>query len=209
MIRNNLETSLNSSTDQVPDSVFIFCGVSFEQFNVVSEADIRKIITSSPTKSCALDPIPTWLLKQCQDQLAPVLTTIVKASLSCAEFPTELKKAFLTPLIKKIILDCEIFKNYRPVSNLSFISKLVERVVCVQLVEHLKTNNSNISVCLQTTSQHRDGTPSCTKWSTPSRWQWGRGHFSTAWFKCCIWYHRPSEIIESIKSVFWNKRCCS
>ena len=141
LIRNNLETSLNSSTDQVPDSVSIFCGVSFEQFNVVSEADIRKIISSSPTKSCALDPIPTWLLKQCQDQLAPVLTTIVNASLSCAEFPTELKKAFLTPLIKKIILDCEIFKNYRPVSNLSFISKLVERVVCVQLVEHLKSNN--------------------------------------------------------------------
>ena len=104
-------------------------------------ADIRKIISSSPTKSCALDPIPTWLLNQCQDQLAPVLTTIVNASLSCAEFPTELKKAFLTPLIEKIILDCEIFKNYRPVSNLSFISKLVERVVCVQLVEHLKTNN--------------------------------------------------------------------
>ena len=141
MIRNNLETSLNSSTDQVSDSISIFCGVSFEQFNVVSEADIRKFISSSPTKSCALDPIPTWLLKQCQDQLAPVLTTIVNASLSCAEFPTELKKAFLTPLIKKIILDCEIFKNYRPVSNLSFISKLVERVVCVQWVEHLKTNN--------------------------------------------------------------------
>ena len=141
LIRNNLETSLNSSTDQVPDSVSIFCGVSFEQFNVVSEADIRKIICSSPTKSCALDPIPTWLLKQCQDQLAPVLTIIVNASLSCAEFPTELKKAFLAPLIKKIIFHCENFKNYRPVSNLSFISKLVERVVCVQLVEHLKTNN--------------------------------------------------------------------
>ena len=58
----NLETSLNSPTDQVPDSVSIFCDVSFEQFNVVSKADIRKIISSSPTKSCALDPIPTWLL---------------------------------------------------------------------------------------------------------------------------------------------------
>ena len=41
----------------------------------------------------------------------------------------------------KIILDCDIFKNYRHVSNLSFIAKLVERVVCIQLVEHLKTNN--------------------------------------------------------------------
>ena len=140
MIRNNFETLLNSSTDQVPDSVSIFCGVSFEQFNVVSEADIRKIISSSPTKLCTLDPIPTWLLKQCQDQLAPVLTAIVNTSLTCAEFPTELKKAFLTPLIKKIIWLWN-FKNYMPVSNLYFISKLVERIVCVPLVEHLKTNN--------------------------------------------------------------------
>ena len=141
LIRNNLEIPLHSSTDQVPDSVSIFCGVSFEQFNAVSEADIQQIISSPPTKSCVLDLIPTWLLKQCQDQLTPVLTTIVNTSLSCAEFPTELKKAFLTPLIEKIILDCEMFKNYRPVSNLSFISKLVKRVVCVQLVEHLKANN--------------------------------------------------------------------
>ena len=141
LIRNNLETSLNSSTDQVPDSVSIFCGVSFEQFNVVSVADIPKIICSSPTKSCDLAPIPTWLLKKYQDRLASVPTTIINASWSFAEFPTELKKAFLTPLIKKLILDCEIVKNYRPVSNLSFILKLVERVVCVQLVDHLKTNN--------------------------------------------------------------------
>ena len=110
LICNNLETSLNSSTDQVPDSVSIFCGVSFDQFNVASEVDIGKIFGSSPTKSCALDPIPTWLLKQYQDQLAPVLTTIVNASLSCAEFPTERKKAFLTPLIKKMIIDCEILR---------------------------------------------------------------------------------------------------
>ena len=61
LIRNNLETSLNSSTDQVPDSVSIFCGVSFEQFNVVSEADIRKIISSSLTKSCALLRSNLWL----------------------------------------------------------------------------------------------------------------------------------------------------
>ena len=42
---------------------------------------------------------------------------------------------------KKIILDCDFFMNYRLESNLSFISKLVEHIVCVQLVVHLKTNN--------------------------------------------------------------------
>ena len=41
---------VNSSTDQVPDSVSIYRGVSFEQFNVVLEADIRKVISPSPTK---------------------------------------------------------------------------------------------------------------------------------------------------------------
>ena len=73
--------------------------------------------------------------------MAPVLTVIVNTSLSCADFTPELKRAFATPLIKKLILDCEIFKNYRPVSNLSFVSKLIERIVCVQLVDHLKEND--------------------------------------------------------------------
>ena len=81
------------------------------------------------------------LLKQCLDQVAPVLTVIINTSLSCADFTPELKRAFVTPLIKKLIFDCEIFKNYRPVSNLSFISKLIERIICVQLVDHLKEND--------------------------------------------------------------------
>ena len=117
-----------------------FDGEVLDSFTEVSEDDIRKIIHSSPTKPCALDPIPTWLLKKCEDELIPVLTLIVNTSLSCAEFPKELKRAFLTPLIKKIILDAEIFKNYRPVSNLSFLSKLIERIVCVQLANHLDKN---------------------------------------------------------------------
>ena len=129
------------STSQTPQDIFNnFDGEVLDSFPEVSEDDIRKIIHSSPTKSCALDPIPTWLLKKCEDELILVLTLIVNASLSCAEFPNELKRAFLTPLIKKIILDAEIFKNYRPVSNLSFLSKLIERIVCVQLVNHLDKN---------------------------------------------------------------------
>ena len=111
-----------------------------DSFTEVSGDDIRKIIHSSTTKSCALDSIPTWLLKKCEDGLIPVLTLIVNISVSCAEFPKELKRAFLTPLIKKIILDAEILKNYRPVSNLSFLSKLIERIVFVQLVNHLDKN---------------------------------------------------------------------
>ena len=43
-------------------------------------------------------------------------------------------------MIKKIILDQEILKNYRPYSNLLFLSKLIEHITCVQLVNHLDMN---------------------------------------------------------------------
>ena len=66
---------------------------------------------------------------------------IINTSLLCADFTAELKRAFVTPRIKKLILDYEIFKNYRPVSNLSFVSKLIERIVCVQLVDQLNGND--------------------------------------------------------------------
>ena len=140
MIRQNLESevdSKNNTTNYITD----FSGIVLTEFQNISVEDVKKMINSSPSKSCTLDPIPTWLLKQCLDEIAPALTLIVNASLAFADFSPELKKAFVTPLIKKAILDCEILKNFRPVSNLSYLSKLIERIVCVQLVDHLKQNN--------------------------------------------------------------------
>ena len=63
----------------------------------------------------------------CFDTCTHINSEYINTSLSRAEFPKELKMAFLIPLIKK----AEIVKNYRPVSNLSFLSKLIERIVCV------------------------------------------------------------------------------
>ena len=110
------------------------------EFEPVTEEDIRKIITLAPTKSCDIDPLPTKLLKECLEELCPVITKIINLSLSMGIFPTQFKSAILTPLLKKLGLEL-IFKNYRPVSNLAFISKLDERVVAKQLVSHMITNN--------------------------------------------------------------------
>ena len=93
------------STSQTPQDIFNkFDGEVLDSFTEVSEDDVRKIIHSSPKKSCALDPIPTWLLKKCEDELIPVLTLIVNTSLSCAEFPNELKRAFWHPWSRKSYL---------------------------------------------------------------------------------------------------------
>ena len=67
-----------------------------------------------------LDPIPTWLLKQCVSDLLPLITTIVNKSLELGQFPSQLKEAIIKPHIKKSNLDTEELKNYRPVSNIYF-----------------------------------------------------------------------------------------
>ena len=100
-----------------------------------------KIIKSSPTKSCLLVPWPTFLIKECIDILLLSLTKLVNCSLMEGCVPDAFKTAVVTPLIKKANLPTDDLKNYRPVSGLSFRSKLVEHVVAKQLLEHIHVHN--------------------------------------------------------------------
>ena len=111
-------------------------------FESVSEQDMAKIIAKSNSVSCELDPMPTFLIKQCLPQLLPVLTRIVNLSLATENMPPEFKKAVIRPLLKKPSLKREV-KNYRPVSNLPYVSKLIERVVCAQVTTHMEQNVLN------------------------------------------------------------------
>ena len=95
----------------------------------------------SPDKSCELDPIPTWLLKKCIDVLLPLVTSIINMSLSTNQVPLDFKSARIRPLLKKPGLDPDTLKNYRPVSNLPFLSKVLEKVIDAQLEHHLTVNN--------------------------------------------------------------------
>ena len=68
--------------------------------------------------------------------LTPI-TNIVNYSLQEGSFPLCFKTAHVTNLLKKAGLDRNILKNYRPVSNLSYISKLIEKAVARQINEHI------------------------------------------------------------------------
>ena len=57
-------------------------------------------------------------------------------------FPTPCKSSIIFPLIKKQGLHPEILKNYRPVANLSFISKIIEKVIATHIHDHLINNNT-------------------------------------------------------------------
>jgi hypothetical protein len=99
----------------------------FNKFMLISEQELREIVLNSPCKSCSLEPWPNFLIKENIDIILPSLTKLVNMSLSQGIFPPCFKNAVVTPLIKKSSLDKDDLKNYRPISGLSFISKLVVR----------------------------------------------------------------------------------
>ena len=137
-IKRIRDTFLASTTTVVPPTDL---PPNLSHFCEVSENDVLKIIKNSPNKSYLLDPVPTFLLKDCVDILLSFITKLVNLSLVNGVFPQQFKKAVATPLIKKASLPNEDLKNYRPVSGLCFMSKLVERVVVKQIMQHINSNN--------------------------------------------------------------------
>lgn len=110
-------------------------------FLPASEDEVRKLVMSSPSKHCQLDPIPTSILKDHIDPLLPTITKIVNLSLETSTFPVQFKSAIVKPLLKKATLDSENLRNYRPVSNLTFVSKIIEKIVASRLNNHFETHN--------------------------------------------------------------------
>ena len=106
----------------------------------VMAEEVERMIGSSPNKSCQLDPAPTWLVKDMRTLLSPPIAVLFNLSLATGCFPTEFKKAVVCPRLKKTGLVTSERKNYRLVSNLSFLSKLLERVVQTRLQAFLDTS---------------------------------------------------------------------
>ena len=123
-----------------PPDVVDTAPVPWSSFQPCTEADVRRIIMSSPVKSCSLDQIPTFLLREHVDLFTPFVTAIVNASLSQGRLPDSQKHAIVLPLLKKSGLDTADMANFRPVSNLSFLSKVIERVVARQVNSYLMEN---------------------------------------------------------------------
>ena len=86
-------------------------------------------------KTCELDAIPTYLIKDILPAVLKTITQIVNMSLTISTFPLDWKTAIIRPLIKKAGLKLSK-KNYRPVSSLCSLSKLVEHCMLKQFLKH-------------------------------------------------------------------------
>jgi len=107
----------------------------------LTQEEVQNIINHGNAKTCKLDPIPTTLLLDCIDIMIPTLTTIINKSITEHKFPTDLKTALVSPLIKKPSLEQNDLNNYRPVSNLPYLAKLIEKSAVLQIQKHINSNN--------------------------------------------------------------------
>ena len=113
--------------------------------------------------------LPITIVKEFTNELVPTLTKLVKTSISTGEFPFNLKEALIRYLLKKNGLSV-IFKNFRPVSNLSYSSRLIEHAISStadRIHKGIRYGGAT-TICLQISTQYRNSTlegqgiyPSC------------------------------------------------
>ncbi|KAI2653251.1 hypothetical protein H4Q32_006658 [Labeo rohita] len=113
-------------------------GEQFNSFSTIGQEELYKLVKSSKPTTCMLDPIPSRLLKEMLPDLIDPLLNIINSSLSLGYVPKTFKLAAIKPLIKKPQLDPNELTNYRPISNLPFLSKILEKVVSSQLSSFLQ-----------------------------------------------------------------------
>jgi hypothetical protein len=90
------------------------------------------------TKAPGPDGIPTYILKTCANEISPLLTELFNNSLSTSKVPSEWKRANVVPIHKKgSKLDTN---NYRPISLLPIVSKILERCIYNNIINHIRPN---------------------------------------------------------------------
>jgi hypothetical protein len=98
-------------------------------FSLLTVTDVNTAARLLPDKQCTSDSLPTRVLKEHIDELAPFLVELFNRSLRQDIVPTVFEAAFISPLPEKTELDPTDVKSYRPISNLSVLLRLLERLV--------------------------------------------------------------------------------
>ena len=125
----NMESYMNSQID-----------TRFE-FTPVNNSEVLEIIGSlKPKDSSGYDNVSTKLLMQLAPIIHPILTAVINQSIFTGIFPTKLKTAIVIPIYKGKNTDPHMFINYRPISLLPAISKVIEKAVHQQLYHYMSSN---------------------------------------------------------------------
>uniref|UniRef100_A0A8C6Q343 Reverse transcriptase domain-containing protein n=1 Tax=Nothobranchius furzeri TaxID=105023 RepID=A0A8C6Q343_NOTFU len=109
-------------------------------FQPISLDELIKIIGKAMPSGLPDDMIPMRLFKEVFPVVAPLILHIINTSLSSGIVPDNFKEAVIQPLLKKPGLDASLAANYRPISKLPFLSKVLEKCVYHQLLVFMDEN---------------------------------------------------------------------
>ena len=109
-------------------------------FEIISLSSLTKVVSGLKPTNCPLDIIPAKFLKEVFSSVGSSLLVFINTCLSSGSVPTAFEHAVVRPLLKKAHLDPSVLSNFRPVSHLPFLSKVLEKVVLIQLQTFLEIN---------------------------------------------------------------------
>ena len=112
--------------------------LTFSLFRLVTEADVLRYMRETRKTCCSLDAINVSKLCEAYESAAPAVGAIINSSFEEGHFVASEKRGLMRPHLKKIGLDVNDMSNYRPVTNLTHLSKIIERVMLDQLVPFLE-----------------------------------------------------------------------
>ena len=102
---------------------------------VVMEESVKEILIAlNPNKAAGPDGVETKLLKECAEEMAPILSDIFRKSMEEGEVPSMWREAHIIPIHKKG--SKAIMANFRPVALTSVISKIFEKIICSAISSH-------------------------------------------------------------------------
>lgn len=119
--------------------------VYMDTLRCTDAAEVARLIRQAPPKSSPLDCMPTSLLKATADVMAPLLAQLANMSFTTGVFPTRYKSGHVIPLLKKSGLPKDDPANYRPITNLSTFSKILERLALSRLRPHVLASGNYCS----------------------------------------------------------------
>uniref|UniRef100_A0A669EXB8 Reverse transcriptase domain-containing protein n=1 Tax=Oreochromis niloticus TaxID=8128 RepID=A0A669EXB8_ORENI len=135
-------SSLKLSSSSASYPVFSSeCNSTFHQFEPVLLSTLKQLVDQLKNTNAVLDILPSRIVKGCFDVIGPSILFLMNYSLLSGSVPLAFKHAVVQPILKKKNLDCHDLLNYRPISKLLFLSKILERLVFSQLQAYLDTNN--------------------------------------------------------------------
>ena len=128
----DLETLNNYRDNKIPELV------SFLRFHVVEEIEVLKIISSLRSEAVGEDGVGLRAICLCVPFLLPYITHTINSCISLSIFPSLWKRAIITPLPK--VQTPESFADLRPISLLPTLSKILEKILNLQLRRHIEIN---------------------------------------------------------------------